>query len=53
MYMEVHSREMFAPPRAALVNDLPSPEETAINQAALTRIIGDHEAYLARRRGAR
>ncbi len=53
MYMEMHSREMFAPLRAVMLSELPSPEEIAVNQAALTRIIADHEAYLARRPGAR
>lgn len=53
MSMEVHSREMFTPSRAALLHDLPSLEQIAVDQAALTQIVGGHESYLARRQGTR
>lgn len=51
MYMDVHGREMFAAP--ALSHASRSPQDAAINQAVLTRIIGDHEHYRARRHGTR
>lgn len=50
MYMDLDPNAAFQP---AIASPLSSPEETAVNQAVLTRIICEHERYLSRRRGTR
>ncbi len=53
MHLDIQNRKMFASPHLAALDFQPSPEEAALEQAALLRIVAAHEAYLSRRRGMR